>query len=243
MKIVKRVLAVLVCLSCVVLFFMFFQKSFLVESSFTDDPIYVWPLNSIFGYAWNNPVLDKAEMLLSGNPLIVLMGIIPLALLLIWINRWSSDKKNLWMHALSIAGIVGDYFLLESLKSSASTIADLLYGEVSATMIGYTLTRIILIVMTVLVILHAVTSFMVKNNGSVGQYKESDGAKPAKKNSGFKVIVSVLCIVAIALFILLGLFGAAVRFLANAHPTERVYTPEQQSYLELQNRDAQEARS
>ena len=84
MKTMKKVLAVLMCLSCAVLFVLFFQKAFVVESPFT-DPVYVRPLSSIFGYVWKNPVMEKAELLLSGAPWMVLMGIIPMSLLIIWV--------------------------------------------------------------------------------------------------------------------------------------------------------------
>ena|GEM_PF-2955500 len=234
MKTMKKVLAVLMCLSCAVLFVMFFQKAFVVESPLT-DPVYVRPLSSIFGYVWKNPVMEKSEMLLGGAPWMVLMGIIPMSLLIIWVNRMNSVKKDLWMHIITLAAAAGDFVLAGTLKSGASDIADLLFGEVAQTGIGYTFTSVILIVMSVLTVLHGVVSIAVKNGSETENNAVSKTGK--SKKSPVRTLVTTLAVIFIVLLTILGLIGGAITLVTNAQPSRRQYTPEQQSYLAMQHQE------
>lgn len=211
MKNVKKMLAVLICLSCVVLLYLFFQKAYVVEAEpLLQKPMKVSSLASIFGYAYKNPISEKSEVIVKGTPLAAFSGIIPLVLLIGWVNRWDSLKKDLWLHVLSIVGIIADFYLLGTLKDHADKIADSLFGEITQTSAGYSFARIMLIVLAVLVIIHAVVSFAIKPEIPEDSVVVSADGKTVKKKSSVKTLITALSIIAIVILLFMCLMGGMI---------------------------------
>ena len=152
----KTLISRVIKIACILLCVLFFIPAFTVSCS-GEKVADVSPFQSVFGYYQTNEYSGQQSVIHEAEVWCVVMLLLPIMLLVIWC-LFNLIKKPIITYIASLGCVITDFIMWGIFKNSVYTVASTNYADVSVKF-GYIGTMLLLIILTLLLIIHALMNY------------------------------------------------------------------------------------